>query len=190
MKFVVINLSGILNFSLAENMKAHVSEVLKEDAVILFDFSKVVSLDKNALPILLSVLFDVEKSGKNRLAFSSIKPEILEAIVERVPFNIPTFHTKESAKKYLEEMHDSSKHFVDSGMFLTQYTRVSEFTQKGDIYYIYCPGCSVKLRIRSIGNHACPACKTRFLFKPKEQEVQQETTTDPKEKHYNMLSLD
>lgn len=190
MKFVVINLSGILNYSLAESMKSHVQEILKENAVILFDFAKVVSLDKNALPTILSVIFDVEKSGKNRFAFSSIKPEILEAIAERVPFNIPTFQTKDSAKKYLEELHDSSKHFVDSGIFFTQYTRVSDFTQKGDIYYIYCPGCGVKLRIRSIGNHACPACKTRFLFKPKEQTTQQEITTDPKEKHYKMLSLD
>lgn len=186
MKFIVINLSGILNSSLAENMKTHVLEVLQEEAVILFDFEKVVSLDPNALPTLLYTFIEVERSGENRFAFSNIKQEILEMIVERVPFNIPTFNSKDEAKKYLEELHDSSKHSVDSGLFFTQYTKVSEFTQKGDIYYIFCPGCGVKLRIRSIGNHACPSCKTRFLFKPEKSEI----ITDPKEKHYNMLSLD
>lgn len=188
MKFVVINLSGILNVPLAENLKAHVLDILKEDSVILFDFNKVVSLDKNSLPLVLSTLHEVEKTGKNRLAFSNIKPEIYEPISERLPFNIPVFETKEAAKKYLEELHDSSKHVVDSAMFFTEYTKVSEFAQKGDIYYIFCPGCGVKLRIRSIGNHACPACKTRFLFKPSSHI---ETTTEPQqEQHYNMLTLD
>lgn len=182
MRYIVINLSGILNATLAESLKDHVLDILKEPSALLMDFGKVVSIDEYGLPIFISALEMVENSGPNRLAFSSISSSIHQTISSGIIFSIPCFDSKDAAKAFLEEKNQTKPH--EKIGIQTQYSRVVDFTQKGDIYYILCPGCSVKLRIRSIGNHACPACKTRFLFKPEIQDHPVEAT------HYEMLSLD
>jgi anti-anti-sigma regulatory factor len=182
MRYIVINLSGILNTSLAESLKEHVMDILREPSAVLMDFSRVVSIEENSFLLFFSTLELIESSGSHRLAFASITPEMHKTITEKLAFDIPRFETKDVAKAFLEEK-NQTKPQEKIGLH-TQYSRVVDFTQKGDIYYIYCPGCSVKLRIRSIGNHACPSCKTRFLFKPEIPDHPVEAT------HYEMLSLD
>ena len=182
MRYIVINLSGVFNASLAEKLKENVLDILQESSVILLDFSKVESIEQSSLLDLVSVIKTIHKSGSDRLAFSNISNFIYESISSRVSFEIPCFESKERAKSYLEEKNQTRPQEI-LGLH-TQYVQVLDFTKKGDIYYIFCPGCSVKLRIRSIGNHACPACKTRFLFKPDIEDHPVEAT------HYETISLD
>jgi anti-anti-sigma regulatory factor len=182
MRYIAINLSGMINESLSESLQEHVETILKEPSAILLDFTRVTKVDDSGIQLLCKVLNRIQETGKDRVALSSVGNEISSKIKSSVSFPLPVFDSKSEAKSFLEKMNVTR---TNERLESTQYFKVTQFTQKGNIYYVNCPGCAVKLRIRSIGNHACPSCKTRFHFKPDIPEP----TTNP-ETHYEMLSLD
>jgi DNA-directed RNA polymerase subunit RPC12/RpoP len=199
MKYTVINLAGILNKTLSENLLGQVDLILREPGCILLDFIKVTELEENAFPAFKSVLEKVSSMGLDRIAFSSISPEFQMRLAELVSFEIPAFPDKFSAKSFLEETHSQSRKFETISTLENQYPKITQFVLKGDIYYINCLSCGTKLRIRSIGNHACPSCKSKFFFQPATIDLpkKETVTTAPlpvsnvaPATQYEMLSLD
>ena len=181
MRYIAINLSGMINESLSESLQDHLEDILKEPSAVLLDFTRVTEVDESGIALLGKVLARIEEFGTERFALSSVSSEILGKIKAHVSFSVPSFSTKSEAKTFLEKANATRTH---ERLEATHYHQITQFTQKGDIYYVNCPGCGVKLRIRSVGNHACPSCKARFHFKP---EAEPQTVS---ETHYEMLSLD
>ncbi len=182
MRYIAINLSGMINESLSESLQEHVENILQEPSAILLDFARVTEVDDSGVQLLCKVLNRIQETGEDRVALSSVGNEISSKIKSSVSFSLPAFGSKAEAKSFLEKVNATR---TVERLEATQYYKVTQFTQKGNIYYVNCPGCAVKLRIRSMGNHACPSCKARFHFKPDVAEP----VTNP-ETHYEMLSLD
>ncbi|MCB1179447.1 MAG: hypothetical protein KDK36_17835 [Leptospiraceae bacterium] len=173
---------------MGKNLETHVEDILKEPSAILFDFTRVTNLEPSGLFLFQKILEKINSTGSDRIALSSISEESFSKIQELLNFEVPFFDSKSSAKVHLEKLNATKTH--ERVGATTQYTPVVEFTQKGDIYYVHCPGCSVKLRIRSIGNHACPSCKKRFYFNPDVPTKETEVPKEVEATHYEMLALD
>ncbi|MDX1958975.1 MAG: hypothetical protein SFU98_10400 [Leptospiraceae bacterium] len=195
MKYTVINLAGILNSNLSESLRSQVDKISIEPSCLLIDFSKVTKLEDSAFASFKYVLQKMNSLGANRIAFSSINPEFQIKLARLVDFEINSFPDKYSAKSFLEEFHSKTKKFEALSSLENKYQKVSEFIKKGDIFYINCPNCSIKLRIRSSGNHACPSCKSRFFFQPTLSQGDSKPTEEPVSSvafgtEYKMLNLD
>jgi rubrerythrin len=189
MKFLVINLSGSLNESLVESLNSHFEALRKETLCILFDFENVSDLKEDVLDSFREVLSKVFNQNSKGLAFSNIKDEFKTKILGKTDA-IPTFVDKSIAKNYLEKANS----ILDSSD-TAAYPKVKSIGKKGDLFYINCPSCGIKLRIRSEGNHACPSCNQKFYYSEKDDSElvpPSLKTTNPSDKNsqYQMLSLD
>jgi len=180
MRFIVINLSGILNQSLTESMKRQIKTILSEPAAILLDFEKVTTLEEKAIQEFREIIAEIQKTGSEKLSISCMNQDFQSRIFQGLVLRPAVFSDKNAAKVYLENANSITQ--IQTEAAKQEYQKVTQFTQKGDLYYINCPKCEIKLRIRSVGNHACPTCKTRFSFKP---DLKAEA-----ESEYQMLSLD
>ena len=72
-------------------------------------------------------------------------------------------HKMEEAKGFLESRLDITEEEISAVSSLPE---VRSALVKEGVFYTYCPSCNAKLRLRSKGNYACPACKTKFFFNP------------------------
>ena len=75
------------------------------------------------------------------------------------------------AKNFLESKLDVTEEEINAVPSLPE---VRSALVKEGVYYTYCPSCNAKLRLRSKGNYACPACKTKFFFNPIQEPMKYE----------------
>lgn len=176
MKFVLLHLNGTLDLSLANSFAMLLKERSSNPHTFLINFDSIIKIDENTI----SPLFEILRSIPSHTKFGLCVPsEHKETILALFPADSPIFPSVEAGKTYFESLQREKS---SDGHYL----RLTDYFRKGDNFYIYCPNCRVKLRIRSIGNHACPSCQIRFYFKP---DLKKETQAE-KSSGYEMLSLE
>ncbi len=177
MKYLLIHLSGDMDSLLLKSLEQVLIDRSTSPHTILVNFSGVPQFSENCRAQ-FQELFN-NPSPYLKIGFSGMKDEIKETLAGIGNLNVRWFTNLEVARAHYEKAisNDSKKE--------SPYPRVSEYFRKGENFYVYCPACSVKLRIRSIGNHACPACSTKFYFKPDLKTDEEDNNT-----RYEMLSLD
>lgn len=148
----------------------------KTPHTFLINFDEISTIEQDTI----SPLFEILRTFPKHFQFGlCVPPPLRETTLALFPADTPTFSTIESGKKYFESQNKQ-------GSKESPHLKVTEYFRKGDNFYIYCPNCSIKLRIRAIGNHACPTCQVRFYFKPDLKN----DSGDPKTTQYEMLALD
>lgn len=160
-KFIVVNLSGVLNKDLIDNLLKRLEGILEKPSILVLDMFGVVSYDRDGLNGLKKSI-DKITMARAPFAIASVKDELKPEFNLAFRGQLRFFDTKEQAKEYLESQ-DNNAETSPRSNFLPE---ITQFTLKENLYYVYCIGCGVKLRIRAKGNHACPNCKTKFQFNP------------------------
>ena len=183
MKYIVINLSGILDTTLMTSLENHNKVIQAEPTCVLLDFQNVSEIEESQIEPLQRFIKALQNDNPNSVAFSNIE-DSFKAKLLGSNLVVACFDEKKAAKAYLEKMNSEKPDSPPTEV----YPRVKSFFQKGDIYYINCPGCGIKLRIRSQGNHACPSCTKRFFFSDVEEETSQ--GEEQGATRYEMLTLD
>jgi hypothetical protein len=176
MKFVLCRLSGTLNQNLIDSLLETLKERSLTPHTFLLDFSQI--KEEGPPPDASLSQFFAQIHPNLKIGISGLKESWKTLVLEGSHAHIPLFSTLEKGKEYFETLARGS----ESG---STYVRVVDYFRKGEHFYVYCPHCSVKLRIRAIGNHACPSCQSRFYFKPDLSQEGNESTTK-----YEMLSLE
>ena len=178
MKYLVLNLNGVLDLYLANSLAQTLrNKIPSSNGVVLLNFANLSKIDTNTI----QPLFEIFQSLPPTLTFGlcGLAENIKQTILPLFPSDSPLFHELEAGKKYFESIASSESKKGNS------YIKLTEYFRKGENFYVYCPNCKEKLRIRSIGNHACPACSIRFYFKPNLS-----TETEEENTKYEMVPLE
>lgn len=176
MKFIILHLKGTLDLALANSLAVFLKEREKEPHTFLINFEEISKIEQDTI----SPLFEILRTFPTHFRFALCVPTGLrDTTLALFPADTPSFSNLESGKKYFES--EKSTPTKDNS-----YLKLTEYFRKGENFYIYCPNCKVKLRIRAIGNHACPSCQIKFYFKPDLKPEPDENKTT----QYEMLSLD
>jgi hypothetical protein len=176
MKFTIVRLSGKCNQYLIDNLLETLRERSLTPHTFLLDFTEIKEIDHSIDHSLREFLSNPPTIFK--IGISGLNDYTKELVIDDSNTKVPLFSTLEKGKEYYETINTSSK--ADSN-----HLRVVDYFRKGEHFYVYCPSCSVKLRIRAMGSHACPSCNSRFYFKPDLRKEGDDTTTK-----YEMLSLE
>lgn len=176
MKFVLCRLSGTLNQILIDSLLETLKERSLTPHTFLLDFSQIKEENPISDPSLSQFL--AQNHPNLKIGISGLKDSLKTFVLEQAHVHVPLFSTIDKGKEYFETLARDS----EGG---STYVRVVDYFRKGEHFYVYCPHCSVKLRIRAIGNHGCPSCESRFYFKPDLSQEGNESTTK-----YEMLSLE
>ena len=177
MKYLLIHLSGDMDSSLLKSLERVLLDRETSPHTIIINFKGVSNFSENCHHRFQEIFNN--PSPYLKIGFSGMIDDIKGNLPWIGNLNVRWFSDLEGARNFYEKSmaNDSKKE--------SPYPRVSEYFRKGENFYVYCPACSVKLRIRSIGNHACPACSTKFYFKP-----DLKTEGEDMQTQYEMLSLD
>ncbi len=170
-KHIVINLSGNFGQSLGENVWKQVESVAHTTKAVLFDFTGVDSITQEGLILLKKIIYHLREFG-TEIAFSGLKNNSISLLQENIDKSlIHIFALREEAKGFLESRLDITEEEVSAVASLPE---VRSALVKEGVFYTYCPSCNAKLRLRSKGNYACPACKTKFFFNPIQEPMKYE----------------
>ena len=170
-KHIVINLSGKLNQSLGETVWKQVESTAHTTKAVLFDFTGVDSISQEGLIYLKKMIYHLREFG-TEIAFSGLKNDSISLLRENIDKSlINIFAIREEAKNFLESKLEVTEEEINAVPSLPE---VRSALVKEGVYYTYCPSCNAKLRLRSKGNYACPACKTKFFFNPIQEPMKYE----------------
>lgn len=164
-------MSGNFGQSLGENVWKQVESIAHTTRAVLFDFTGVDSITQEGLVLLKKIIYHLREFG-TEIAFSGLKNNSISLLQENIDKSlIHIFALREEAKGFLESRLDITEEEVSAVASLPE---VRSALVKEGVFYTYCPSCNAKLRLRSKGNYACPACKTKFFFNPIQEPMKYE----------------
>ncbi|WCL47596.1 STAS domain-containing protein [Leptospira sp. GIMC2001] len=147
LKSTIINLQGILSADLGSEFYLETKKLFSEDRyLVLLDAQELKSIDEIGIGFLEKTASAAKNSG-SQIAICNLAPSLIKIWNEsNLESLIPSFQTRSDAIQHLEQfIHAPSQKNTDPSL-------------------VYCPACSVLLRIKNFGNNSCPACGNKFYI--------------------------
>lgn len=142
-KKLVLNIVGNLDSSLSKDIFQQVKKYSCQKSIILLDFSGLESIEIGSSEN-MPAIFQLASLPNLVLGVTGLDPSFQSQIEIFIGDNpVEIFDSKESGKSSLES-HEAA------------------LSPPAESFIIRCPSCNVKLRVRSQGNHQCPACRSKF----------------------------
>jgi anti-anti-sigma regulatory factor/DNA-directed RNA polymerase subunit RPC12/RpoP len=159
-RHIILQLIGDLTEEALSSAENQLKDWIQSGNIeLIIDFTELVSWENHQISKIVEVAQTLKETG---IQIAFVCPSLsLKTYLSSEISSIYTFSLLEEAKNF---MVPESKPEIEESQIQTGV--VTEYAIKDGIYYVHCPNCNSKLRVRNLGNHACPACKTKFFFKP------------------------